>query len=320
MDDIRRMLGEDIVRLNNIIADTLRSDSMMTNAIVTQYLRTKGKQLRPILVLLSARFFGDITDAVLYGAAAIEMLHNASLIHDDVIDQAGNRRGNPTINSVWDNHVAVLIGDLFVSGALQAAVHTGSPRVLQSLASMGRDLSTGEINQIDTARRHLIDEETYMDNIRRKTASLFVSCVTVGGITAGANDDTLRVLTSYAELLGLCFQIKDDIFDYYDLAGVGKPTGNDLREGKLTLPLIHALGHDTDEACAMRQLITDGNLDEAAIAGLVDYAKRAGGIDYAQSVMHDLRYRAATLLDPYAGNPVTPLLLGLLDYIINRDH
>lgn len=315
------MLGDDINRLNTIIADTLRSDSMMTNAIVTQYLRTKGKQLRPILVLLSARFFGTVTDAVLHGAAAIEMLHNASLIHDDVIDQAANRRGNPTINSVWDNHVAVLIGDLFVSGALQAAVLTGSSRVLQSLAVMGRDLSTGEINQIDTARRHLIDEEAYMDNIRRKTASLFVSCVTVGGITGGGDDGTLAVLTTYAELLGLCFQIKDDIFDYYDLAGVGKPTGNDLREGKLTLPLIHALRQESDQAAAMRHLITDsGNLDDAAIAQLVDYAKRAGGIDYAQQTMHALRERATALLEPYGGNDVTPLLLGLFDYIIDRDH
>ncbi len=320
IDDIKDLLSNDLARVNEIIVTTLRADSPMTNAIVAEYLRTKGKQLRPMMVLLSARFHGAMNDAVYHAAAAIEMLHNASLIHDDVIDQARSRRSHPTINSVWDNHVAVLIGDFFVTGALQAAVATGHPGVLRSLAAMGRDLSVGEINQIDNARRHVLDERCYMDTISRKTASLFVSCSTVGALAAGADDTTAATLNEFARLLGLCFQIKDDIFDYYDSGIVGKPTGNDLREGKVTLPLLHALNADDEQAAQMRELVLNEMLSPEQIAVLVDFAKQRGGIRYAQDVMNRLRDEARALLKPYGDNAVTPVLLRLLDHIIDREY
>ncbi len=313
------IIGNDLARVNGIIADTMRSDNELTDAIVTEYLRSKGKQLRPMLVLLSAKFYGGVNDKTCHAAAAVEMLHNASLIHDDVIDRARSRRSHPTINSVWDNHIAVLIGDFFVTGALRASVTTGIPEVLSALADMGRDLSVGEISQIDNARRHVLDEERYMDIIGRKTASLFVACAKVGALTAGATLEQSALLCEFARLLGLCFQIKDDIFDYYS-NNVGKPTGNDLREGKVTLPLIHVLNGDLPIEREMREVLVKGDLTPGQIDMLVEFAKERGGVVYAGDVMNRLRNEARALLASSADNDVTATLLRLLDYIIDRDY
>lgn len=309
-----------MMKLNAIIADTLRSNSALTDHIVTEYLHTKGKQIRPILVLLSGRLFGGINDRVLNAGAAIELLHNASLIHDDVIDQSQKRRGVPTINSVWDNHVAVLVGDYFVSGALSCAVRTGEPRVLTSLARMGADLSLGEIDQIDNARNREITEQTYMAIITRKTASLFTSCVEVGGVTSGADDEHLQLLMHYAELLGKCFQIKDDIFDYFHDPVIGKPTGNDLREGKITLPLIYALGREELSGhTEMNDLVHKVDLTDDDIMRLVEFAKEGGGIDYAYHTMEGMRIEADTLLDGFEPSETIDALKAIFSYIITRN-
>jgi len=318
LQHIKDYLRPQLEAMNSIIVDTLRSDSALTNEIVANYLKTKGKQLRPIMVLLVGQYCGGVNECVLQGGAAVEMLHNASLIHDDVIDQARERRGMATINSVWDNHVAVLVGDFFVTGALRCAVRTGDSRILDALAQMGRDLSLGEINQADIARHHIIDEATYMSIISAKTASLFECCAAVGGLAVNAPDDQLERLKHFARLLGICFQIKDDTFDYYNDPVVGKPTGNDLREGKVTLPLIHALNRtDLPECEAMRTLIQHDTLDAGQIEQLVDYAKRAGGIDYAYETMQRLKAQADGLLDP--DNSATTMLSEIFDYIIDRN-
>ena len=298
LEEIRSSVATELAQLNTIIESTLHSDTDLMNAIVTQYLHTKGKQLRPLLVLLSGKLFGGIDDAVLYGGAAIEMLHNASLIHDDVIDNTMQRRGTETINSVWSNHVAVLVGDFFVTGALRCAVKAGDSRILEVLAAMGGDLSLGEIAQYDNARTRNIDEQTYLSIISKKTASLFESCVTVGGYAKHAPTKQLDTLRSYARLLGICFQIKDDTFDYFDDHTVGKPTGNDLREGKITLPLIYALSRtELEQNSQMRKLAHKEQLSTTDIEQLVEFAKMAGGIDYAYTKMEQLRARADAMLD-----------------------
>ena len=261
LKNIQNQLGPQLDALNDIIVTTLTSNSELTNNIVTSYLKNKGKMLRPIVTLLSAQFFGGINDKALQGAAALEMLHNASLIHDDVIDEATERRGLPTINNVWSNHVAVLVGDFFVTGALRCGVATGDGRILSALADMGRDLSLGEIDQVDIARNHNIDEDTYMEIIRAKTASLFECCAAVGGYANDAPQTAIDELRRYARLLGICFQIKDDTFDYYNDPIIGKPTGNDLREGKVTLPLIYALNRtDLSEHDEMLALVNKETL------------------------------------------------------------
>lgn len=309
----------ELAAMNDIIVTTLTSNSELTNNIVTSYLQNKGKMLRPIVTLLSAKFFGGINEKALQGAAALEMLHNASLIHDDVIDEATERRGLPTINNVWSNHVAVLVGDFFVTGALRCGVATGDGRILSALADMGRDLSLGEIDQVDIARNHNIDEGTYMDIIRAKTASLFECCAAVGGFANDAPLTSIDELRRYARLLGICFQIKDDTFDYYNDPIIGKPTGNDLREGKVTLPLIYALNRtDMPEHDEMLALVNKETLTGDDIDRLIDFAKRAGGIDYAYEKMERLRDEANDILSPYSPDETIEQFREIFDYVIER--
>ena len=316
---IQEQLRPQLDVMNDIITTTLSSNSELTNNIVSTYLKSKGKLLRPIITLLSAKFFGDINDKALQAAAALEMLHNASLIHDDVIDEATERRGLPTINNVWSNHVAVLVGDFFVTGALRCGVATGDGRILSALADMGRDLSLGEIDQVDIARNHNIDEATYMEIIRAKTASLFECCAAVGGYANNAPQTSIDELRRYARLLGLCFQIKDDTFDYYHDPIIGKPTGNDLREGKVTLPLIYALGredmpeHDEMLALVGKEVLTSEDIDR-----LIDFAKRAGGIEYAYQTMERLRDEANDILAPYSPDDTIEQFREIFDYVIER--
>ena len=317
--NIQEQLRPELDALNQIIATTLTSGSELTNNIVSSYLKNKGKMLRPIVTLLSAKFFGGINDKALQGAAALEMLHNASLIHDDVIDEAKERRGLPTINNVWSNHVAVLVGDFFVTGALRCGVATGDGRILSALADMGRDLSLGEIDQVDIARNHNIDEATYMDIIRAKTASLFECCAVVGGYANDAPQTAIDELRRYARLLGICFQIKDDTFDYYNDPIIGKPTGNDLREGKVTLPLIYALRRtDLPEHEEMMALVNKETPSSEDIDRLIDFAKRAGGIDYAYETMERLRDEANTILSPYQPDETIDQFREIFDYVIER--
>ena len=316
---IQEQLRTELEALKEIIATTLSSNSELTNSIVTSYPKSKGKMLRPIVTLLSAKFFGGINDKALQGAAALEMLHNASLIHDDVIDEATERRGLPTINNVWSNHVAVLVGDFFVTGALRCGVATGDGRILSALADMGRDLSLGEIDQVDIARNHNIDEATYMDIIRAKTASLFECCAAVGGYANNAPQTSIDELRRYARLLGICFQIKDDTFDYYNDPIIGKPTGNDLREGKVTLPLIYALNRtDLPERDEMLALVNKENLTGEDIDRLIEFAKRAGGIDYAYAKMESLRDEANDILSPYSPDDTIEQFREIFDYVIER--
>lgn len=316
---IQEQLRPQLDVMNDIITTTLSSNSELTNNIVSTYLKSKGKLLRPIITLLSAKFFGDINDKALQAAAALEMLHNASLIHDDVIDEATERRGLPTINNVWSNHVAVLVGDFFVTGALRCGVATGDGRILSALADMGRDLSLGEIDQVDIARNHNIDEATYMEIIRAKTASLFECCAAVGGYANNAPQTSIDELRRYARLLGLCFQIKDDTFDYYHDPIIGKPTGNDLREGKVTLPLIYALGReDMPEHDEMLALVGKEVLSSEDIDRLIDFAKRAGGIEYAYQTMERLRDEANDILAPYSPDDTIEQFREIFDYVIER--
>lgn len=321
-DEIRELISSDLERLQKIIKQSLSSNSPLLNKIVDKYLETKGKQIRPIIVVLSAKFFGaEVSDGVLCGAASVELLHNASLIHDDVIDETKQRRGHDTINNTWDNHIAVLVGDFFVSNALACAIRTNDFRVISTISELGKELSTGEIDQIDVAKHHSIDEQAYFSIINKKTASLFQSCVKVGGYSVGASDIDIANLSKFVELLGLSFQIKDDIFDYFKDDAIGKPTGNDLREGKVTLPLIYALSHtESPRHGEMRRLADSDSLTTEQIETLIDFAKAEGGIEYAYVTMERLRAEARSILDPYPDNEAKRAFLSLFDYIIKRHH
>ena len=321
LQSIKAVIAPDLARLNDLIRSRLAADNPLMDKVIDSYLTTKGKQIRPIIVMLCARMFGPVTQRVLDAAAAVELLHNASLIHDDVVDESKLRRNQPTINAVWDNHIAVLVGDFFVSTALQLAIATGDIRIIDAIGRLGKLLSLGEIDQIYNARAHTLTEEAYFKIINFKTASLFVACAQVGCHAVDADADTTAKLSEIAELLGLCFQIRDDVFDYFEADKVGKPTGNDLREGKITLPLLHVLldpsapNHDAMNARAAIE-----ELDEDQIATLQRYARDNGGIEYAYATMGRLRERAAeiaaTLPDPAKADS----LMQIFDYIIARDY
>ena len=270
LEDIQHTIASELSQLNECMTEALSTSNELMNEIVGNYLKTKGKQIRPILVLLSAKLFGGITDATIDAAASIEMLHNASLIHDDVVDDTLTRRSRPTVNAIWDNHIAVLVGDFFVSSSLHKAVATGDLRIIDTISHLGRTLSLGEIDQINKARYHDITEESYLDIIGSKTASLFVACIKMGGYSVNASDEDIERMCRFAQLFGLCFQIRDDIFDYFEDSRIGKPTGNDLREGKITLPLLHVLSIDTlPRHKEMNELVRKDELSSEQIATLI---------------------------------------------------
>ncbi len=320
LDSIKTALAPDLKRLNDLIRESLASDNPMMDSAIAAHLAAKGKQIRPIIVMLCAKIFGEVDERVLNAAASVELIHNASLIHDDVIDDAKLRRGHPTVNALWDNRIAVLVGDFFVSMALKCALATGDMRVIDAVGRLGTLLSLGEIDQIYNAREHHVTEDAYFKTISYKTASLFVACAQVGCYAGGADEASVARLSRVAELLGLCFQIRDDIFDYYDAGKVGKPTGNDLREGKITLPLLHVLlDTSAPKHDEMLALATSEELNDEQIAVLTAYARDNGGIDYCYRTMDRLRDEAAQVLSGLTTHEEAQGIMHVFDYIIARD-
>lgn len=318
LQSIQKSLSSDLQHLDSVIRQQLSTSNQLMDNVVDHYLRTKGKLIRPIIVMLTARMFGEITDRVLAAAASVELLHNASLIHDDIVDQSATRRGVPTINSVWDNHIAVLVGDFFVSSSMQQAISTGDVRIIESLCHLGKLLSLGELDQIYNARYHTLTEEAYYQIINYKTASLFVACAQMGCYACGIDDERTVAMSRFAELLGMCFQIRDDVFDYYaNDEQIGKPTGNDLLEGKITLPLLHALLTTNNQE--MIALSRAENLSPTDVRVLVDFTHANGGIDYAYDKMEAMRNEAVDILrSTFPDNKTTETLVELFDYVINR--
>lgn len=320
LDKIQERLSSELTEMNGIIRESLKTPNHLLNEIVSNYLLTKGKQIRPLLVILSARFFGNVNADTLHAGAALEMLHNASLIHDDIVDETATRRGRPTINKVWGNHIAVLTGDFFVSNALAAGIRTGDISIISALSDLGKELSIGEIDQICNAREFHFDEESYYSVIGKKTASLFVNCVRMGAHTVGASDSQIAPMEEYARLLGLCFQMKDDVFDYFDDAHIGKPTGNDLREGKMTLPLLHALEvADEDESRRMKELLRQGSLSDEDIHKLIEFAHRHGGIEYAFESMRGFQAKAEAIISRYPDSEWKDSFREIFEFIISRN-
>ncbi len=320
IEKIRERLSGELDAMNALIRDSLATPDPLMRRVVEQYLRTKGKQIRPLLVFLSAKLFGNVNASTMHASAAIEMLHNATLIHDDVVDSSDTRRGTPTLNRDFDNRIAVLVGDFFVSNALAEAIKTEDMKAVKSVAQLGKELSLGEIDQISTALDRAVDEERYLEVISKKTASLFMQCIKMGAESVNAPVQEMERAVEFGRLLALCFQIKDDIFDYYEDDGVGKPTGNDLRENKVSLPLIHAVSvsHDA-EGERMRAMIERGDLTDEEISTLITFAKERGGIEYAYTRMAQMRSEAESLLAGLPANEWRDCFAELFDFTISRN-
>lgn len=322
IEHIREACATDLRRLNARIHDCLRSSSEMMTSIVEDNLRTKGKQIRPLVLILCAKLLNEeITEKVIDAATAVELLHNASLIHDDIVDDSMVRRGRPTVNATWDNHVAVLVGDFYTTAAMHRAIDTGELKIVETLCSLGRKLSLGEIEQLFFAREHSYSEDNYFKVVDYKTSSLFVASARMACQATGASEEDTARLAEFALLFGRCFQLRDDVFDFYPSEQVGKPTGNDLREGKVSLPLIYALSKATAEKSeAAKKLLNQECLTDSEIAELQDFARANGGVEYAYTVMVNLRNQAARLLEIYPQSDAREMLLELFDFVIARTY
>ena len=321
--DITLCIQDELAQFHDSFEEILHTKVPLADNIIRYFLDRRGKQLRPVMAILAAKMLrGSITPSTIMSAVALELLHNASLMHDDVVDDSPERRGAATINKVWDNHIAVLMGDFFLAKSLVSSNATGSLDISNVLSAMVIRLTEGELEQQSNARAHLMSEDAYYSVISGKTASLFSGCLKIGAISVNANNEELEKMAEVGELMGLVFQIRDDIFDYFPSNdGVGKPTGHDIMEGKITLPLIFALNQTANEENKrMRNLILNNNqLSNDQVATLVDYAKAVGGIDYAQAKMKNLGFRAKKILLSFEESESRNSLIDLIEYFIERE-
>lgn len=320
--EITSCISEELARFHEEFEIILHTRIPLADNIIRYFLDRKGKQMRPIMAILSAKIAkGVVSDATINGAVALELLHNASLMHDDVVDNSEQRRGTDTINKVWDNHIAVLMGDFFLAKCLVSSNATNSLAISRILADMVIRLSEGELEQQSNARSHMMSEAAYFSVISGKTASLFAGCLKIGAISVDALEEDVEKLGEVGELMGLIFQIRDDIFDYYPSNDeVGKPTGHDIMEGKITLPLIFALNQTANaENSRMRDLVLNNKeFTNEQISQLVDYAKAVGGIDYAQAKMKNLAFKAKNILLTFGDSEYRESLMRLIDYFMER--
>ena len=318
---IKRPIKADLERFVNLFEKSLTHDYGLLAQVLDHIRQRAGKRMRPMLILLMAKHFGGITDATQYAAVGLELLHTASLVHDDVVDDSAERRGQSSVNAEYNNKVAVLVGDYILSTALLNVALTDNQIIVKRLAELGRTLASGEILQLSNIQNTEISEDVYYDVIIQKTAALFEACCTIGALSAGGSDEDIEKASLFGRNLGIMFQIKDDIFDYSQSSEIGKPTGNDMAEGKLTLPVIYALnstGNDNMRALAMK--VKDRTVTQDEITMLVDFTKKNGGIEYAEKRMNDFSvlckdYVAQHVVD----QEVRDSLYAYIDYIVNRN-
>ena len=318
LDKIKAPVAAELEQFGEAFRKTLFSDNPLLEKAVDHLLKGPGKQIRPLLVLLSARMVGKVSDKVIQVALAMEMLHTASLVHDDVVDESDRRRGLPSLNAFLSNQVAVLAGDFILSKALECAARTQDVRVVHYISQVGQALADGELLQLDSKDSDVLSEAAYFDVISRKTASLFSVCARLGALAAGGSDAEAERLAQFGKLIGICFQLRDDVFDY-GTTEVGKPLGNDMREGKLTLPAIYAVKYGED--ASMRELAMKVRRREASadeIQKLIDYSISGGGLEYAQWHMKDMQGMADGLIDDTRDASVTESLHLLASFVAER--
>ncbi|GHT50148.1 octaprenyl-diphosphate synthase [Bacteroidia bacterium] len=282
--------------------------------------KTKGKRIRPLVVILSAKLCGKPTDKTLEYATILELLHTATLIHDDVVDNTRERRGQPSVMSEYDNQAAVLLGDYIISQAIVRGVETENLPALKIMANLAQSMAEGELTQLVSSSELIVEEARYMEVIRKKTAVLLASCAEMGALSVNAAPEIVKILRSIGENLGMCFQMRDDIFDYFEQGDLGKPTGNDIREGKITLPLIHALQTVTKEqADGLLKIIQSRDFSPSTIQMFIQFTKAHDGIEYAQAKMQALKAETLALLNIFPNSDAKAAMLLLIDYIIERD-
>lgn len=315
---IAQPIASELNTFNTYFRDSIYSENDRIQKVIDRIMKSDGKKIRPILTLLAAKACGEINDITYLSAITVELLHTATLIHDDVVDESKLRRGKPSVNAIYDNKIAVLAGDYFLSTALIKSVLTSNIEIITSISNLGRSLAEGELNQLSLAKEIIIDEDQYFEVIKKKTASLLSVCMKIGSISVGAPQEVVDKFEKLGEYLGVCFQIKDDIFDYFS-DNVGKPTGNDIREGKITLPLLYALKNANEsDTESMLSVIENVDFTDSNIALLIDFAKNNGGIDYAYSKIDYFKDEAVKIINGFDDTEIKNALLNTVEYVIER--
>lgn len=315
---IAQAVTVELDKFNSYYKDSIYCDNPRIQEIIDYIMKSDGKRIRPILLLLAAKACGTINSITYNAAMTVELLHTASLIHDDVVDESLLRRGNRSVNAVYDNKMAVLVGDYFLSTALIKSVMTGNIDIISDISSLGRSLAEGELNQLSLVKEVIIDENEYFEVIKKKTASLLSICMKVGAISVNASDEDIDKFAKLGEYLGICFQLRDDIFDYYTDA-IGKPTGNDIREGKITLPLLYAIKTAPEnEKKIILEIIHSYNYTDENITKLISYAKEHGGIEYAYQKIEKYKIKSEEIIKTVANNEVRTSLNATVAYIVER--
>lgn len=319
LKEIRSSIDQELKLFDEKFKASLRSKTPILNTITQYIVKRKGKQIRPILVFLSSKISGGIQESTYRGAILIELMHTATLVHDDVVDDSYKRRGFFSLNALWKNKIAVLIGDYLLSKVLLLAVEHKDYFLLELVSTAVKEMSEGELLQIEKARRLDIEEDIYYTIIRQKTASLLASCCAVGAASAGADEESIERMRLFGEYLGMAFQIKDDLFDFEVINKTGKPSGIDIKERKMTLPLIYALNHaDKSTRKHIINIVKNKNTQTDKVAEVIDFVNKSGGISYAKSVMNDFYNKALAQLKCYPDGPDKEALEQTAAFILSR--
>ncbi|MFZ1659997.1 MAG: polyprenyl synthetase family protein [Flavobacteriales bacterium] len=317
--EIRGPVAEELDVFERRFREAMRSKVPLLDRVMHYIVQRKGKQMRPMFTLLSARQFGPLGEQAYTAASLVELLHTATLVHDDVVDDSDRRRGFFSINALWKNKVAVLVGDYLLSKGLLLAVDHGQFELLRIVSTAVREMSEGELLQMEKARGLNFDEGVYFNIIRKKTASLIAACCASGAHAGGAKAEEVALMREFGELAGIAFQVKDDLFDYGAGKGIGKPTGIDIKEGKLTLPLIHALNQATPaDRRWMVSTVKQAGKGKGDVGKLVAKVVELGGIDHARKAMYDHRDQALAILHKLPQTPARDALEGLLEMTVER--
>ena len=318
VEEIIAPVEKELAEFEQFFSSTMKSDVPLLDKVTHYLVKRKGKQIRPLFVFLSCKMFSETNAKSFDAAALVELLHTATLVHDDVVDDANERRGYFSVNALWKNKIAVLVGDYMLSRILLLSIEKQNTDLLAIIARSVREMSEGELLQIEKARKLDITEDVYFEVIRKKTASLIATCCEAGYLASGGTTHR-EVMRLFGEKVGLSFQLKDDIFDFGSAAEIGKPTGNDIREQKMTLPIIYTLNNaPAAEATELRNIIKNHNDSESHIRKAIDLVKRNKGIEYAEQRMRSFGNEAKALLDEFPDNEAKMALLGLVEYTMNR--
>ena len=320
LSTIRKPIEGEMNTFVELFKQTLSQGDGMLEQVLSHIRQRGGKRMRPMLILLTAKNYGGVSSVTQNAALGLELLHTASLVHDDVVDESDQRRGQPSVNASYNNKVAVLVGDYILSTALLRVALSDNHEIVQELAELGRTLAAGEILQLSNISNQEISEDVYYQVIDKKTAVLFEACCKLGAISVGAPRDIIEKAAKFGHNIGMIFQIRDEIFDYYDSAEIGKPTGNDMLEGKLTLPVIYSLTHY--ESVAMQNLakkVKAGTINQDEIAVLIEFAKQYGGIKYAEKKMNDFAKECESFIDECVKPELKDSFKAYLEYVIQRN-